>query len=73
MTPRLMRRAVLWLALIGSADVVAHVTTTGLVRIEFAGNRLHYVPSVALPELPAASAAILRGCQRRSAGGGDDG
>ena len=59
MTPRLMQWAVLWLALIGSADAGAHVTTTGLVRIEFAGNRLRYVLSVALPELPAASAAIL--------------
>ena len=54
-----MRWAALWLALISSADALAHVTTTGLVRIEFAGSRLRYVLSVALPELPAASAAIL--------------
>jgi hydrogenase/urease accessory protein HupE len=58
-TPRLMRWAALWLALIGSNDALAHITTTGLVRIEFAGDRLRYVLSVALPELPAASAAIL--------------
>jgi hypothetical protein len=58
-TTSLMRWAALWLALISSADALAHVTTTGLVRIEFAGSRLRYVLSVALPELPAASAAIL--------------
>src|SRR5258707_3800175 len=58
-TPRLMRWAVLWLTLIGSADAVAHVTATGLVRIEFAGNQLRYVLSVALPELRATSATIL--------------
>jgi hydrogenase/urease accessory protein HupE len=57
-TTRLMRWAAL-LALTGSADAVAHVATTGLVRIELAGNRLRYALSVALPELPAASAAIL--------------
>jgi hydrogenase/urease accessory protein HupE len=45
--------------LIGSADALAHATATGLVRIEFAADRAHYVLSVALPELPAQSAAIL--------------
>ena len=59
MTARLMRWTALWLALIGSADVLAHVATTGLVRIEFAGNRLRYALSVALPELPPAAAAAL--------------
>src|SRR6202795_5078801 len=58
-TTSLMRWVALWLALISSADALAHVTTTGLVRIEFAGSRLRYVLSVALLELPAASAAIL--------------
>ena len=59
MTTRLMRWAILWLALIGFGDALAHVTTTGLLRIEFAGGRMLYVLSVALPELPATSAAIL--------------
>jgi hypothetical protein len=58
-TTRLIRWAVFWLALIGCSDALAHVTTTGLLRIEFAGGRVLYVLSVALPELPAASAAIL--------------
>jgi hydrogenase/urease accessory protein HupE len=58
-TTRLMRWTALWLVLIGSADALAHATTTGLVRIEFAADRAHYVLSVALPELPAQSAAIL--------------
>jgi hypothetical protein len=58
-TTRLARWAVLWLALIGFGDAFAHVTTTGLLRLEFAGGRALYALSVALPELPAASAAIL--------------
>src|SRR6267378_5132231 len=58
-TTRLMRRAALWLALMGCGDALAHVTTTGLLRIEVAGGRVLYALSVALPELPAASAAIL--------------
>jgi hypothetical protein len=56
---RLMRWAALWLALIGSGNALAHVTTTGLLRIEVAGARVIYALSVALPELPAASAGIL--------------
>src|SRR5260370_28700254 len=58
-TTRLMRWAALWLALVGCGDALAHVTTTGLLRIEVAGGRVLYVLSVALPELPAASASIL--------------
>jgi hydrogenase/urease accessory protein HupE len=58
-TTRLMRWVALWLALIGFGDALAHVTTTGLVRIEVAGSRVLYVLSVVLPELPARSAAIL--------------
>src|SRR2546430_10166052 len=58
-TTRLMRWAALWLALTGCGDALAHVTTTGLLRIEVAGGRVLYALSVALPELPAASAAIL--------------
>ncbi len=54
-----MRWATLWLALIGCGDALAHVTTTGLLRIEVAGGRVLYALSVALPELPAASASIL--------------
>jgi HupE / UreJ protein len=48
-----------WLALAWCTDVSAHVTTTGLVRIELSGDRLSYVLSVALPEIPQASASIL--------------
>jgi hydrogenase/urease accessory protein HupE len=58
-TRRLLRSAALGLALISCGDACAHVTTTGLLRIEFAGSRVLYALSVALPELPAASAAIL--------------
>jgi len=59
LTARLTRWAALWLTLIGCGDALAHVTTTGLLRIEFAGGRVLYALSVALPELPSASAAIL--------------
>src|SRR4051794_3160271 len=58
-TARLMQWAPLWLALFGCADAVAHVTTTGLLRIEVAEGRVLYALSVALPELPASSAAML--------------
>jgi hypothetical protein len=54
-----MRWALLWLAFAGVGTALAHVTTTGLLRIEFIGGRVLYMLSVALPELPAASAAIL--------------
>jgi hypothetical protein len=54
-----MRWAALWLTLIGCGDAPAHVTTTGLLRVEITGGRLLYALSVALPELPAASASIL--------------
>ena len=66
MTTRLVRSAMLWLALVGVGEVLAHVTTTGLLRIEFAAGRVLYALSVALPELPAASAATLT-----AAAGGD--
>lgn len=59
MTARLLQWAALWLALSGCGDALAHVTTTGLLRIEFTRGRVLYALSVALPELPAASAAIL--------------
>src|SRR5258708_25782613 len=58
-TTRLMRRAALWLALMGCGNALAHVTTTGLLRIDVAGGRVLYALSVALPELPAASASTL--------------
>jgi hydrogenase/urease accessory protein HupE len=56
---RLAPWALLWLALIGCCSALAHVTTTGLLRIEFTGGRMLYALSVALPELPPASATIL--------------
>lgn len=59
MTMRLTRWTLLCLALIGSGGVLAHVTTTGLLRIEFTGSRMLYALSIVLPELPAASAATL--------------
>jgi len=58
-TTRLMRRAALWLALIGCGDALAHVATTGLLSIEVADGRVLYALSVALPELPPASASFL--------------
>ena len=59
MTTRLAPWALLWLTFIGFGGALAHVTTTGLLRIEFTDDRMLYALSVALPELPAASAAIL--------------
>jgi hypothetical protein len=61
-----LRLAALWLALIWSADVLAHGTTTALVRIELLDNRLQYALSIALPEIPIESVALLT-----SAAGGD--
>jgi hydrogenase/urease accessory protein HupE len=58
-TARVMRSVALWLVLIGCGDTLAHVTTTGLLRIEVTGGRVLYALSVALPELPSASASIL--------------
>jgi HupE/UreJ protein len=58
-TMRLMQRAALWLALMGCGDALAHVTTTGLLRIEVVEGRVLYALSVALPELPPGSASIL--------------
>ena len=59
MTMRLAPWTLLWLTLIGCCGALAHVTTTGLLRIEFTGGRMLYALSLASPELPAASAAIL--------------
>jgi HupE / UreJ protein len=58
-TARVMRSVALWLVLIGCGEALAHVTTTGLLRIEVTGGRVLYALSVALPELPSASAGIL--------------
>ena len=59
MTARLMRWTALWLTLVGCDNAFAHVTTTGLLRIEFDAGRVLYALSVALPELPSTSAAML--------------
>ncbi|MBI5261797.1 MAG: HupE/UreJ family protein [Bradyrhizobium sp.] len=59
MTTRLAGWAPLWLMLIGCGGALAHVTASGLLRIEFTGGRMLYALSVALPELPAASVMIL--------------
>ncbi|WP_074127638.1 HupE/UreJ family protein [Bradyrhizobium sp. NAS96.2] len=59
MSARLARWIAFWLAIACCADVSAHVTTTGLVRIELSGDRLSYALSVALPEIPQASASML--------------
>jgi HupE / UreJ protein len=56
---RFARWIVFWLAIAYCTDVSAHVTTTGLVRIELSGDRLSYKLSVALPEIPQASASLL--------------
>ena len=56
---RLVRWTLLWLTLIGCCGALAHVTATGLLRIEFTGGRMLYTLSLALPELPAASVEIL--------------
>src|SRR4029450_7647094 len=48
-----------WLALGSCGDAFAHVSTTGLLRIEVSGDRLLYPLSVALPQLPPPSVAML--------------
>src|SRR5438270_5008133 len=58
-TLRLAPWALLWLTLIGCGGAFAHVTATGLLRIEFTGGRMLYALSVALAQLPAASGTIL--------------
>ena len=65
MTSGLLRWAVLLLALACCSDAHAHATMTGLLRIEFAGGRLLYSLSVALPELPARVGRDVDGCGRR--------
>lgn len=57
MTARLA--LVFCLVLACCTDVRAHVTTTGLVRIQLSGDRVSYALSVALPEIPQLSAFIL--------------
>ena len=57
MKASLARVTAFLLALCGAAS--AHVTTTGLVRIELSGGRLSYALSVALPEIPPPSASLL--------------
>ena len=59
MRARAARFTAIWLALACCTGVSAHVTTTGLVRIELSGDHLTYVLSVALPEIPSASASML--------------
>jgi hypothetical protein len=49
----------LGLALLWPAAALAHATTTALVRIELADNRLNYTLSIALPEIPGKSAELL--------------
>ena len=66
MNSRLLRCAALLLALTSCSGALAHATMTGLLRIEFAGGRLLYSLSVALPELPRAAAELLT-----AAAGGD--
>jgi hypothetical protein len=53
------RLAAFWLALVCCGSVSAHVTTTGLVRIELSGNRLTYALSITLPDIPQTSASVL--------------
>lgn len=59
MTARVMRWTAFGLALMACGGAFAHVTTTGLLRIEFDAGRMLYALSVALPELQAAPAALL--------------
>ena len=66
MNSALLRCATLLLVLSGCSGALAHATMTGLLRIEFTGGRLLYSLSVALPELPRASAELLT-----AAAGGD--
>jgi hypothetical protein len=59
MSARLARWGILFIALCCCSRLFAHATTTGLVRIEFLGDRLTYALSVALPEIPDRSASLL--------------
>jgi hydrogenase/urease accessory protein HupE len=57
---RLAQWAAFWLTLACCGEAAAHVTTTALVRIEIAGDRMVYALSVALPEIPQAAASLLK-------------
>lgn len=59
MTPHFARWTIILLALLCCAKLLAHATTTGLVRIDLTGDRLAYALSVALPEIPNSSALLL--------------
>ncbi|MCP2132679.1 HupE/UreJ family protein [Bradyrhizobium ottawaense] len=61
MMPRLARWTTILLALFCCTRLLAHATTTGLVRIDLTGDRLSYALSVALPEIPNSSALLLTG------------
>jgi hypothetical protein len=54
-----------WLVLAFGNAASAHVTTTGLVRIELTGDRLTYALSVALPEIPPSSVSLLNAAANR--------
>lgn len=60
MTERLPKWIGLALVLLWPGVVLAHATTTALLRVEFVDNRLRYALSVVLPEIPIGSAESLK-------------
>lgn len=59
MSPHLARWTTVLLVLLCATKLLAHATTTGLVRVDLTGDRLSYALSVALPEIPNSSALLL--------------
>ncbi|WP_186294216.1 HupE/UreJ family protein [Bradyrhizobium guangdongense] len=53
------RWAVVVIAVLFCTKLFAHATTTGLIRIDLAGDRVSYALAVALPEIPNSSALLL--------------
>ena len=60
MTARILNWIGLAVVLLWPAAVLAHATTTALLRVELIGNKLHYELSIVLPEIPVGSADALK-------------
>jgi hydrogenase/urease accessory protein HupE len=59
-TARILRWMGLSLVLLWPAVVLAHATTTSLLRVELVDNKLRYALSIVLPEIPIGSAEQLK-------------
>jgi hydrogenase/urease accessory protein HupE len=59
-TARILKWMGLSLVLLWPAVVLAHATTTALLRVELVDNKLRYALSIILPEIPIGSAEELK-------------